>query len=223
MRKAYSYHPFQNELLVGILIGFALIILGRILVPTTNPLSIGGACLVLSIYALVGCFGPPKICTEILHWASFFGFIAGVIFTGEIVLEYIILSKDNTSWGLVEFGSVFFLYFLSGLWVSYQRDRIRSGILSASLSAMLSGLVWLIANLIMFYVFRGTARQAQVFTAEGNYTDFAKSGMADFNVFIMEDFLGAGFFHLLLGPILATILGTIGGLLGKGLVKHKKT
>jgi hypothetical protein len=43
--------------------------------------------------------------------------------------------------------------------------------------------------------------------------------MTDFNTFIMEDLLGAGFFHLLLGPILAAILGILGGLLGQGLTK----
>jgi hypothetical protein len=46
--------------------------------------------------------------------------------------------------------------------------------------------------------------------------------MTDFNAFIIEDFLGAGFFHLLLGSILATMLGAIGGLLGKGLFRIKK-
>jgi hypothetical protein len=41
--------------------------------------------------------------------------------------------------------------------------------------------------------------------------------MSDFNAFIMEDFLGATFFHLLLGPLLASLLGLLGGLTGKGI------
>jgi hypothetical protein len=41
------------------------------------------------------------------------------------------------------------------------------------------------------------------------------SGMSNFNTFVMEDFLGAGFFHLILGPLVAVILGTVAGLLGK--------
>ena len=37
--------------------------------------------------------------------------------------------------------------------------------------------------------------------------------------FIMEDFLGAGFFHLLLGPLIAGILASAGGIVGKGLAR----
>ena len=217
-----SYTLTQKVLLLGILIGFALVILGWILIPTTDLLSIVASCLILCVFGLVNHFGLTRIYPEILHWASIFGLIAGIIFIGEMLLEYIFLPKDNTNWGLIEFGSVFFLYFLSSLWVTYRSDRMRSGILSAVLSAMISALIWLIGILILFYAFRGTDRQAQVFAAEGNYADFAKSGMTDFNAFIMEDFLGAGFFHLLLGPILATILGVIGGLLGKGIAKITK-
>jgi len=51
------------------------------------------------------------------------------------------------------------------------------------------------------YAFRGSPRQVLVLRAEGNYEDFARSGMSDFNVFIMEDFMGATFFHLLLGLV----------------------
>ena len=168
-------------------------------------------------------FGLPKIHPEILHWTSLFGLLAGAVFVAEILLEYILLPKDNTNWGLIEFGGVFLIYFLSSVWASYHRDSVRSGVLSAMLTAMSSALVWLIVILITFYVFRGTERQAQVFRAEGNFTDFANSGMTDFNAFIMEDFLGAGFFHLLLGPILATLLGAIGGLLGKAMAGIRKT
>ena len=52
----------------------------------------------------------------------------------------------------------------------------------------------------VFYAFNGTAQQAQVLQAEGNLADFARSGMSDFNAWAMQDFLGAGFFHLLLEP-----------------------
>ena len=211
------YTLLQKALLFGVLIGIALVLFGWILIPATNLLSVGAACLILGVYGLVVYLGFPKIRPEILRWAGMFGLIAGVIFVGEILLEYIVLPKDNTTWGLIEFGSVFLVYFLSSLWVSYRTVRVRSGILTAILSAMLSALIWLITILIMFYVFQGTDRQAQVFRAEGTYEDFARSGMADFNPFVMEDLLGGGFFHLILGPILAAILGSIGGLLGRGI------
>jgi hypothetical protein len=65
-------------------------------------------------------------------------------------------------------------------------------------------------------------RQEQVLAAEGTYTDFARSGMSDLSAFVMEDFLGAGFFHLILGLMLAVILGTMGVAIGKGIARIKK-
>jgi len=75
-------------------------------------------------------------------------------------------------------------------------------------------MIWLIAVLTIFYLFHGTPQQNQVFHAEGNFYDFAQSGMTDFDAFIMQDFWGAGFFHSILLPLLAGILGSVGSLIG---------
>jgi hypothetical protein len=215
-------HIVQKGFLLGILLGLILVILGWILVPTTNFLSVAGACLILVVYSLVGFLGFSRIRPELLTLASVFGLLAGAIFTSEILLEYAILPKDNTSWGGIEFGSVFALYFISGLFASYRYKGIKHGILVAIVSAMLSSIIWLICTLITFYLFRRTVRQELVFRAEGNFEDFAKSGMNDFNTFVMEDFLGAGFFHLFLTPFVAAILGIIGSLFGKGIVQLRE-
>jgi hypothetical protein len=69
-------------------------------------------------------------------------------------------------------------------------------------SAILSSVIWLTFTLLIFYIFRGTARQEFVFRVEGNLEDFAKSGMNDFNTFEMEDFFGAGFFSLAFIPFI---------------------
>ena len=220
--KSASSTIVRKSFIACVLLGLVLVILGWLLVPTTSLLSIAGACFVLVIYGLIGYFGFPRIRSEILILVGVFGLLAGAIFAGEILLEYAILPKSNTSWGVIEFGGVFAVYFLSSVVVAYRRKGIRYGILAAVVNSMLSSVVWLIFMLLMFYVFRDTTRQELVFTAEGNFEDFARSGMSDFNTFVMEDFLGAGFFHLLLGPIIATILGTIGGLLGKGIARIKK-
>ena len=46
--------------------------------------------------------------------------------------------------------------------------------------------------------------------------------MRDFDTFIMEDLMGATFFHLLLGLLMAAVLGAFGGLLGKLLARFQK-
>ena len=76
--------------------------------------------------------------------------------------------------------------------------------------------------MLVFYTFRGSPRQVQVLRAEGDYEDFARRGMSDFNAFIMEDFMGAIFFHLLLGLLVAAVLGALGGLLGKAIARFLK-
>ncbi len=212
----------KNSFITAVGIGFALVMIGWILVPATSILSIVSALMILITYSVFGYFGTPRLARtnpDILHWAGVFGLFAGVIFISEILWEYITLPTDNTRLGLIEFGSVFSLYFLSGLVVVYRTHQLRQAIFTAIGSAMIGSLIWLIAVLTIFYLFRGSPQQVQVFRAEGNFEDFARSGMSDFNTFIMEDFMGAGFFHLLLGPVVATILGTFGGLLGKGLAR----
>lgn len=205
-----------------VLVGLLLVILSRLIVPATSLLSVAGAFLILVIYGLVGYFGFSRIYPKILNKAGFFGLLAGAVFAAEIILEYAILPQNNTSWGVIEFGGVFSLFFLSGLVIAFQRKSIKNGILAAIVSSMFSSVIWLIFILLTFYIFRGTARQEMVFMAEGNYADFARSGMTDFNTFVMEDFLGAGFFHLLLAPIIASIFGTVSGMIGKGIAQITK-
>jgi hypothetical protein len=155
---------------------------------------------------------------DILRRATIFGLLGGAVFAGEIILEYILLPSDNSRYGMVEFGTVLLLYFASAL----RLRSIKSAVLTAMTSAFIASLVWVITLLVVFYAFRGSARQVQVLRAEGDYEDFARSGMSDFNTFIMEDFMGAIFFHLLLGLLVAAVLGALGGLLGKAIARFQK-
>jgi hypothetical protein len=201
--------------ILGILIALGLVLLGWALIPATNPVSVAGACAVLVVYGAAFYFVLPRVSPDVAKWARLFGLLAGGVFAAEILLEYALLPKDNTSWGIAEFGIVFALYFFASFWAAYRRHRLGTGVLTAVLSAMVSSLLWLIAVLAAFYLFRGTERQVQVFTAEGNYQDFTASGMANFDAWTMEDFLGAAFFHSMLGPAIAAFLGLIGGAIGR--------
>lgn len=108
-------------------------------------------------------------------------------------------------------------------WLTARGARLRGGVLGAVVTAIISSLIWCLVIFVSFYLFAGTLRQAAVFQAEGNYDDFRRSWMTDFNAFIMEDFLGATFFHLLLGPLVASALGTIGGLVGISLRRLRQS
>ena len=206
---------FRLVSILGVLVALGLVLLGWAMIPATNLLSVAGACAVLVVYGAAFYFVLPRVETDVAKWARLFGLLAGTVFAAEILLEYALLPKDNTSWGIAEFGIVFALYFFSSFWAAYRSHRLGTGVLTAVLSAMVSSLLWLIVVLAVFYLFRGTQRQVQVFTAEGNYQDFTRSGMASFDAWIMEDFLGGAFFHLILGPAIAAVLGVIGGAIGK--------
>ena len=64
----------------------------------------------------------------------------------------------------------------------------------------------------------GTARQEQVLAADQVLEDFKQSGMTDLRAFVQQDYVGGVFFHLLLGLIVAGILGMMGALVAKLLI-----
>ena len=108
--------PITRSLfLLSVLLGLALVLLGWALIPTVSLPSVCGAGLILVIYGLVGIFVFPRFPPKVLSLVGIFGLLAGALFAGEIMLEYVFLPKDNTSWGYIEFGGVFAIYFLTSV------------------------------------------------------------------------------------------------------------
>jgi hypothetical protein len=212
---------------IGLLIAYGLLRFPSVLtVSPTGVRSLIGDTMIVLIFALAGWFGPllaHRVHPLILPRGNLFGLLAGLVFVAEILLEYWLLPSDNTLMGLVEYGLVLALFLLAGLWVAYRTSSWRNGLLAAIWSAAVASVIWFVAVFFVFYLFNGTPQQAQVFQAEGNYVDFARSGLADFNAFVMEDFMGAGFFHSLLLPAMAAILGSIGAAIGKAFARLRKT
>ena len=170
---------------------------------------------ILCVYGAAGWFAIPGARRAgIMSVAAPAGLIAGGVYAAEIILEYVVRPTDNTPWGLAEFGAVFALMGIAGGLLAWRTRRLRSALAGAMWTGMIGVLIWYLVLLAVFCAFRGTAAQEAVFRAEGDYEDFARSGMRDFQVFAMQDFLGAGFFHLVLSPIFGLILGAIGGGVG---------
>ncbi len=215
----------RNGLLVGIIINVLLVIYGELLVPTALTASGNGisgflaSLCILLIYAGVILYTvkpTERVHNDILQYSLIFGLIIGSIYFLEIILEYILLpgSQLNLLMGKIEFGLAFVLFFISGVWSVRATRKYFSSVLTSFWCGMVSSLIWLCAVLLVFYLFHDTSQQMAVLQAEGDFEDFKRSGMIDLNAFIIQDFWGAGFFHLLLSPIVATILGSIGGLFG---------
>jgi hypothetical protein len=223
--KAVLPSYLQKGLMFGVVVAVVLIIVGRLLVPATSLHSTVAALAILLAYGGMAYFWPAWLHgrdPDVLRRAVVFGLLAGGVFASEIILEYFLPPSDNSRYGMVEFGTVFVLYFVSGFVSAFRSLNITNAVLTSVACAFIASLVWVITLLAVFYAFRGSPRQVQVFRAEGDYEDFARSGMNDFNTFIMEDFMGAAFFHLLLGLLVAAVLGILGGLLGKAFSRFQK-
>jgi hypothetical protein len=198
-------------------LALTLVVAGWRTTPGVSLLSVGGALAILFLYGGLGYAALPWLCRlepRLWRWIVTCGLLAGGIFLGETALEYYLLPADNTLLGQLEYGGAFLLFFIAGAVGARQSARCRVGVVAAAGSALLASLIWVIVVLGFFYTFRGTPQQGQVFLAEGNFTDFAASGMKSFGVWIMEDFLGAVFFHSLLAPLAAAVVGALGSLLG---------
>ena len=220
-------HPrhLRKALLLGVAIAVVLVMNGRLLAPAMSWFSTISALAVLLAYGGLAVFYPVRLHRQhpdILVNAVLFGLLAGMVFAAEIILEYVLLPADNSRYGRIEFGAVFLLYIVAAFIVAFRSRSIGNGVLTSVACSFIASLVWVIAVLAVFYAFRGSPRQVLVLRAEGDYDDFTRSGMSDFNAFVMEDFMGATFFHLSLGLLVAAALGALGGLLGKICARLRK-
>ncbi len=205
-----------RALALGAALAAVLVIFGVLTTP--GVASHGGAIGVvaslgiLAIYALAAWFRLPATSPDAVGAARRFAQAAGGVYAAEIVLEYALTPADNTSWGLVEFGLVFLLVAAAGAAAAWRAGRWRTGVTAGIWTAMGASLIWYVVLLAVFYAFRGTLRQDAVLRAEGDFEDFRRSGLADIQVFLMGDMLGAGFYHLVLSPVFGAVLGGLGAL-----------
>lgn len=141
-----------------------------------------------------------------------------------MLIEYLtpLTSDQDGTLAFLAFGTLFVIFFLTGLWGAKQTGRIRQGLLAAVWSALVGSLIWLNLVLITYYAFNGTPQESHFLEIDQTLADFQHSGMTDLRAFILQDYLGGGFFHLLLSPIFALIFGSAGNLVGKVLARLRK-
>ena len=221
-----------NAISAVVVVDCLLIGLGLILTPSTvgasaqGILGVAAALAMLAVYGALGVWGSRAFEREnprILSHGSLFGLVIGGLFAAEILFEYIALpgSQGNERLAYVEFGGMFLFLFLAGLKGGQATGRVWPGVLTALWSTLIGSLLWVGALLSTYYAFMGTARQEQVLAADQVFEDFKRSGMTDLRAFILQDYLGGVFFHLLLGLVVAGILGMVGALVAKLLIRQR--
>jgi hypothetical protein len=130
--------------------------------------------------------------------------LAGNLFDGKSSLVRIFYFGSS----ILAFGLPLF----AGIWGLKKSGRIRDGMLIGLWSGIVSGLLAFLILMMITYLFLNTMlRDPQ------NALQFKESGAPDLVTFIIGDSLAGATGHLLIGIILGTALGSVGGLLGKGL------
>lgn len=149
------------------------------------------------------------------------GAIAGGAYAAVVIAEYLIpmvtsesvvndatLAATFSAGGYVIVAALVIAACVAGAWGARRSSTLRGGMTAAVWAAIVEYLVWYPAVLIAYYAFYDTPALERVLRAEGVYEDMQRSGMTDVKAFVIQDFYGAGFFHLLAGVVLALLFGT---------------
>jgi len=145
------------------------------------------------------------------------GAVAGALYGLEGLSEYLSASVTNASVviGRVIVGGLVLANIIAGVLGVRRTGTVRGGITAAVYCAITEYLVWYPTVLICYYAFHGSRQLDRVWRAEGVYDDFARSGMTDIRAFVLQDFWGAGFFHLAAGLVIAGVFGTLAALVAR--------
>ena len=223
----------QTGLTLSVLLATLLIGYGLLRYPTTltassaGVRSLAGSVIALYAYEAIALWGVPatsRAYPALLRMGVIGGILIGFLFAAQMLIEYLtpLTSDQDGTLAFLTFGTLFVIFFLAGLWGAKQTGRIRLGLLAALWSALVGSLIWLNLVLITYYAFNGTPQERHFLEIDQTLADFQHSGMTDLRAFILQDYLGGGFFHLLLSPISALIFGSGGSLVDKVLTRLRK-
>lgn len=219
-----SFPMFLRRVIPAIILAnLLLILLGLALYPTViqqnGLLGVIADTAILLIYGFLALFSPlsvGKARPELLKTSLLLGLISGLCLSTDLVAGYLIThdAQTNANTSLIAYGIFLGLVALSAFLVARRTGRVRSGLVAALWSVIVALLIWFAFEFAAFYLFSSTPSGREFIRLEME-ADFARSKATDYPGFVMSDFYGAGFYHLLLGLILAMLLGSLGGLVGK--------
>ena len=144
------------------------------------------------------------------------GLCGGLLFAVSMLGEYLVPHGERVGpWiALATFGLFFLLLFTAGFVARLKGLGLRNAPVAAIWAALVASECWFILLMGLYYAFLGTPQEARLLEVDQAIADFQRSGQADLRAFLFGDYMGAGFFHSLLAPLLALPLGFLGGLVG---------
>jgi hypothetical protein len=203
----------------GLFAALLLVLLLAVYLWTLAPtLGIAAPILAIVVYAVVAHYGVRTASAAdpaIVRAIAVCGVLSAVVFGPSILIEYAGRTVDNG----VMLGAVAVFSSIAAALAAWRTRRVGVAVYASTLSAMIGSLAFVTAVLGSYALLRGTALQDRFFRTEGDYDDFARSGMTDFNRWVIEDLFGGVFFHLLLGALIAAVLGLLVGTLAIGCLR----
>jgi hypothetical protein len=211
-------------MLVGAALLCALVVYGVIRFPTvwTSPSrdrpAVFAGLAVAAVYGMIGWFticsrgtGDPSM----IRTGVRLGLCGGLLFAVSMLGEYLVPHDESVGplIALATYGLFFLLLFTAGLMARLAGARLRSAPLAAAWTAVIASECWFILLLSIYYAFLGTPQEAHFLEVDQAIADFQRSGQTDLRAFLFGDYMGAGFFHSILAPLLAVPLGFFGGLI----------
>jgi hypothetical protein len=217
----------RRVMTIGSALNMGLVVYGAVRFPSAWRTDPGGVCAgigILTIYALIGWFGSratERLDPAILRVALRFGAAVGAMFAISMLCEYIVPHDhvQNVQLALTTFGLFFFSFLAAGVVGTLLTGRIGLGVLTSVWVALIGSLCWFILLLVYYFAFLDTPLEARFLEVDQVIADhqrhLQKGGTQDLRAFIYNDYMGGGFFHSLLAPLLAVGFGTLGGLAAK--------
>jgi hypothetical protein len=106
----------------------------------------------------------------------------------------------------------------AGLWAGLRTGQWRQGVMAGVWGLVIGTALWTAGDLLINYAFWGSHQQYAFMLEDGAVNDFRRAGGGDWNAFLIQDILGATFFHPLLSIIVGAIAGVAGGVLARGAI-----
>jgi hypothetical protein len=228
----------RRAMTIGAVLNMGLVVYGAIRFPSSWRAGPEGVCAgigILTVYALIGWFGAEateRLDPAILRIALRFGAAVGGMFAITMLCEYIVPHDHEENVLLVcgTFGLFTFALLVAGAVGTLATRRLGLGMLTSVWVALIASLCWFILLLGYYFAFLNTPQEARFLEIDHVIADHQRhlqeGGTRDLRAFIYDDFMGGGFFHSLLVPLMAMPLGALGGLVvrvGLGLGRCKES
>jgi hypothetical protein len=226
-----SKRTFGREVVYGVVFALALVGYWILRFPAAvregsagNP-AVAVTVLLIALYGLAG-WQVQRQTSDAPRTALRQGAVVGLALGGVMILHLTaehLVGMDRT-WSAITSLGLFPVLFLSFGWAGFRgaasTGSLRLGIAAALWSAMLCILLTVIYGLLFNYalIYAFPARMENIY-----HFEFVRSGIHDLHAFVVANCLEAAASHLVLAPILATVFGTPGGLLGKTVARRRKT